>query len=84
MRLPLAPIGLEVVGKSTGKLLGAIALRGGYRCGLRGCPVLRKVSIFVSGFAIEGGGLLPEFFGFVMVESRRKAVIKFNYCASVR
>jgi hypothetical protein len=74
---------LEILGQSTGKLLGAIALRGGYRCGLRGCPVLRKVSIFVSGFAIEGGGLLSEFFGFVMVESRGKAVVEFNYCSTV-
>jgi hypothetical protein len=69
MRLPLAPIGLEILCQSTGKLFGAIALRGGYRCGLRGCPVLRKVSIFVSGFAVKDRGLLSECFGFWIVES---------------
>jgi hypothetical protein len=45
--------------------------------------MLLKLAVIVAGFTIEGGGLLPKFFGFVMVESCGKAVIEFNDCASV-
>ena len=50
---------------------------------MRACPVFFELVIFAAGFAIEGGGLFPEFFGVGVIESRRKAVIKFNDCSAV-